>query len=286
MVGINYNYYVELKVFSLEEICEIVRQYNKFGEVSREGNHTHLMAFYRGQSDANWDIEPSIKRIEIDERRQYEKHQECLKGKNLFDQLAYLQHYSTGTRLIDFTMDYKVALYFACEKNYDKDGALFLYLCDPHKAEWIDTTIFTEIMLINCDTTLTIQKLSEHICMKYPSVMERFKNISKLNLFLMSYLDHGYMVLPSEECKFDNLRIKRQKGAFFICGLEFENDVTSQMRWESNAGRNILICHSVKIPESLKHKRPLVKLIIDSSIKRQILSELNNQGINKSELLG
>lgn len=49
---------------------------------------------------------------------------------NLFDTIAYIQHYQTGTRFIDFTTDKDVALYFACSENMDKDGALFMWCLD------------------------------------------------------------------------------------------------------------------------------------------------------------
>lgn len=286
MENINFNEYVELKVSSLKDIYKIIEQYNKFWNIPHECGNTCQMAFYRGQSDANWNIEPSINRYLIDERQQYNKYREKLKGKSLFEQLAYLQHYETGTRMIDFTLDYNVALFFACQENFDKDGALFLYNYNPHKSEWIDTIIFNEIMLLDYDSTITIQELSENLYVKHLSIRERYNNISELNMCLMSYLDHGYMVLPSEACIMDNFRIKQQKGAFFICGLQFENNLTTEMRFMSNAGKNILKNHSISIPDSLKNKRPLVKLIIDSSIKKRILDEMNRQGINRNELFG
>ena len=46
--------------------------------------------------------------------------------------LAELQHYGGKTNLIDFTTDYLVALFFACEKNLDKPGKVILL---PNQSE-------------------------------------------------------------------------------------------------------------------------------------------------------
>lgn len=43
-----------------------------------------------------------------------------------FEILARLQHYGSKTNLIDFTIDYLIALFFACDKSYHKDGRVVL----------------------------------------------------------------------------------------------------------------------------------------------------------------
>ena len=43
-----------------------------------------------------------------------------------FDILTQLQHYGGKTNLIDFTTDYHIALFFACDGSYDKDGRVIL----------------------------------------------------------------------------------------------------------------------------------------------------------------
>lgn len=45
---------------------------------------------------------------------------------NDFEILAQLQHYGCKTNLIDFTTDYLIALFFACDKSYHKDGRVVL----------------------------------------------------------------------------------------------------------------------------------------------------------------
>ena len=43
-----------------------------------------------------------------------------------FELLTELQHYGSRTNLIDFTSDYLIALYFACDGSHDKDGRVIL----------------------------------------------------------------------------------------------------------------------------------------------------------------
>lgn len=46
--------------------------------------------------------------------------------KQAFELLTELQHYGSKTNLIDFTTDFHIALYFACDGSYDEDGRIIL----------------------------------------------------------------------------------------------------------------------------------------------------------------
>ena len=242
----------DIIVNSVEEVYAVIDKYNQEFHLPRKGGNTETRAFYRGQSNFAWKIEPSILRCSEDEGVLYRKNQSNLEGKDLFAQFAFLQHYGTGTRMIDFTTNPEVAMYFACEKDPLLDAALYLYTYNAHKAEWIDTLMFTELMQMKGYNTIKINSFSEQLLKKYPILSQRFVRTAELNMFLMAYLDHGYMVLPTEDVKIHNIRIRNQEGVFFICGVEFTKDITTQMRFESQAGFNEFISHSINIPDSLK----------------------------------
>ena len=55
------------------------------------------------------------------------------RGLTALETLTLLQHHGSPTRLIDVTSDWKVALYFACESDDDRDGRMFLIKTDPHR---------------------------------------------------------------------------------------------------------------------------------------------------------
>ena len=44
-----------------------------------------------------------------------------------FETLAAMQHYGAATPLIDFSEDWRVALYFACERDEDEDGRIIYF---------------------------------------------------------------------------------------------------------------------------------------------------------------
>ncbi|MYB66040.1 tetratricopeptide repeat protein [Candidatus Poribacteria bacterium] len=50
-----------------------------------------------------------------------------------FEILTEIQHYGGKTNLIDFTTDYLVALFFACDGHHDKDGRIILQKTDEIK---------------------------------------------------------------------------------------------------------------------------------------------------------
>ena len=74
-----------------------------------------------GYESGQFDIERVQKGI-LKEARNYIREQD----KKDFEILTELQHYDSQTNLIDFTTDYHIALFFACDGSHDKDGRVIL----------------------------------------------------------------------------------------------------------------------------------------------------------------
>jgi len=104
-------------------------------------NRTNLR--FRGQADFDWTVQPSIYRYSGFRRYQTVQFESFLLEymppepeppltltKFELEWLMVSQHYGVPTRLLDWTIDILIALFFACEAkaSLDKDGALFV--CD------------------------------------------------------------------------------------------------------------------------------------------------------------
>lgn len=280
------NKYQEFHVDSLEEIYAIIEKYNVFYDIPRYVYEDEkLQPFYRGQSRCDWDISPSILRCSDSEHNHIDNHFDS-KFKSLFELIAYIQHYYTGTRFIDFTTDPNVALYFACAENPQNDGALFLYNYAFHKAQWYTTVILCELSKLKNDNKIKVQDFTEHLLITYPELKDIFADVRELNMAIVSFLDNGFMAVPDNDSLPQNIRMRNQKGCFYICGSQFVEQLSSQDRFMSSAGNNYFYPHKIVIPDDLKRGHTLRKIIIPNELKQDILQSLENEkGINKEFLL-
>ncbi|KLP57148.1 hypothetical protein ABR39_06340 [Enterobacter genomosp. O] len=99
---------------------------------------------YRGMTNAKWELKPSIGRLDIDdpirestERRIFEQFkQQALPyldftPRNEWEWLALAQHHGLPTRLLDWTTNPLIALYFSVEDDAsDSDSVVWLYIDD------------------------------------------------------------------------------------------------------------------------------------------------------------
>ena len=67
---------------------------------------------------------------------------------DLLSMAAILQHIGHGTHLLDFTKDYRIAMFFACRKEFDKDGRIILLRTNNEKYEFHDMSQKKELHLV------------------------------------------------------------------------------------------------------------------------------------------
>lgn len=101
--------------------------------------------WFRGHSKQNYKLLPSVLRPTPDGKYYDEskllsefvrRHPEAKdKHTNILEILTYAQHYGLPTRMLDWTENLLIALYFVCEdkKNIDDDGELFFLKVNPAK---------------------------------------------------------------------------------------------------------------------------------------------------------
>lgn len=276
--------YQEIHVEEISQIYQIVNDYNLFYKLPRQGRGdprdewTFLQAFYRGQSDSSWKIMPSICRDEsVDESISQS-------GDLLFENMAYNQHYIQPTRLIDFTTDIDVSLFFACCENLDKDAAIFIWSYSPDDSQWKRTKIQCELVNVEKER-ISISEYAEIVFQKYPKLNEEYRYKKKsFYAELVSYLDHGFMIMQPRNPQVENVRIQRQKGCLYVCGVKVETPI-DEMRTSVNAGNNILCPHEVVVPKELDGGKFLVKVIIPAELKSTMMKHLEKKGITKEYLL-
>ena len=126
-----------MKIDCMEKFISAIKK-----EYSREGSAAVSKIYYRGQSNCNYKLMPTLSRkidgyIEDDEnyipfeqdiiRRAKLEFPDIFEDNNYFDEIALMKHYGLPTRLLDVTENPLVALYFACNGNRDFDGEFFIF---------------------------------------------------------------------------------------------------------------------------------------------------------------
>ncbi|MEN6565301.1 MAG: FRG domain-containing protein [Veillonellales bacterium] len=179
---------------------------------------------FRGQSDYRFQLSPSIFRQGINydniSHNEAEMYFEFIRRypeystnhKSIFEWLTLMQHYGLPTRLLDWTNNLLVALYFGCEKDFDKDSAIYIF--DPH-------TLYKE----NSFSTLILetQVISRSIDEFYKKIIfklgDEIKSDLKINGYSLSKINTDPFILmkfvhPSQAANmpFTSFEVKQDIG--------------------------------------------------------------------------
>lgn len=286
----------EIKIKSAYQFFKIAHEC----KVNR--NHCGEIEFYRGHSDKEWRLLPSIYRqymLSFEEDLVNEFIRRC-PGEfedthGLFNVLAKMQHYGLHTRLLDVTQNPAVALYFACFDKWDKDGEIFIFkehLDDlPNNAV---LNIITEFYIRNRDEggNYSIKSYYDHM----------FQLHSKRDIDrAFYYITNGYYCFARP--RIISERILRQAGSFMF----FVDEVCPQPNCDNHKcirkQRNE--CEKDNIPKKLEDKVEIIgvkrclkditdlhivneqygnRYIIQAKDKEKIISELQTIGITKAFL--
>ena len=128
------------KIASVSELIEAVQQWQKFND-PYEG---HIRYWFRGQAKEEWPLIPKLFRIfnKSDQETILDAEKQMVRdfrlmsysirdGRETPEDLYFLQqHYGMPTRILDWTTNPLVALFFACQselsEGYETKGNLFM----------------------------------------------------------------------------------------------------------------------------------------------------------------
>ncbi|WP_133406876.1 FRG domain-containing protein [Parashewanella tropica] len=212
--------------------------------------------------------------------------------KTTFDRLSRIQHYSAPTRLIDVSEDLLSAVYFAIaeKKELETDALIYIFEIKKNEIKYYDSDSVSVISNLSkiplngsglkskeklaksaSSNKTDTDKFNNEKCVQYLLHEIRSEKPQFLPLIDPEDITSVKFVLP----KFTSSRIKSQKGAFLLFGLNPDNHA-----------KPIKIIKSNKLIESDNRiSHPIVEIHIAKlkahSIK-DMQTELKNLGIKKS----
>lgn len=151
-------YYTKIHDDALIKIEEANDLLNYVEELSRKENVRHI--YLRGQSKVDWELIPNVGRKQVfaGRERMFDKKIEH-KILHRFRRHAYAQynrvisewealflgrHHGLPVRLLDWTPNPLVALFFACRSNPTNDGAVWAFIIRSPSIEGSSIDVFTE----------------------------------------------------------------------------------------------------------------------------------------------
>lgn len=207
---INKNYSDKVRIIFSYKNSNLIDDLNRIlTEIYSTSIDSNKKYFYRGQNNSRWIPSASIVR-----ESEYLKNEHLMfykiiskmpkafeNDKYIYNQIATMQHFGYPTRLIDITENPLIALYFACDGNFEDDGEIFIYESEE------DEILNFEDKKLRCLEQIPTKPF-ENICEECSNLENCKKEIIK-----KSYIVQGVA---------KNERINNQSGSFIFVGISDE----------------------------------------------------------------
>lgn len=265
---------------TLQNYLNIIDNFGKQYGTDLILNNPRIIKFvYRGVKNIDYELIPGLFRNASDGNRKYLTLGKEIDIIQTFIQeaIAYIttipetdyfrwiqiaQHYGVPTRLLDWTSNPLVAMYFACSGDFDKDGCVWILHRDNYHHYWQEKE--------------QIKKHPEHLKV---TIADVGKNLICKGEESDIYLpERPFLMTPY----YIDSRMSTQASHFMIWGKSdkpfesfFENNNYLQMHKDKNG----MILNSTEDKEEFVYK-----YIIPSSEKKEILRSLSRMGVNEKSI--
>lgn len=197
----------------------------------------------------------------IKEAKSYIKNIDDNTNEGYLEWLVYAQHFGVPTRLLDFTHNPLVALYFACSKEEEDDGTVWIFNLINYRN--FHSKLLKNEANVNKNTTrneLIYEIISE--------LKNGTLNCSKFPIqFIPYYLDE---------------RMSTQASSFLLWGQDerpFEDMIEKENYINISSVKN-----GVSIEYEGKSEEFILKILIPHEKKKTILEELDLLGVNPKSI--
>ena len=234
--------------------------------------------FFRGHADSNYSLLPSVMRRSGWKHNEREMYNELMidcpesfsKCHTHLEKLVEMQHYGLPTRLLDITRNPLVALYFACENQFDSYGEIVLISVDSSKIKYpqSDTvTILSSLPLFSFEKQEEFQYLAMATGLSNDVFNKRITRLlHEIRLEKPAFqaeidrndLQDSFVIYALK----NNNRIIKQDGAFILCGLLEHSSILNKFRYTQ--------------------KNKTIILLVDK--KKRLLKDLERFSINHATL--
>lgn len=203
------NAYYSHPTFSVNNLADFIRLVTVISSINKESSYSETVV-YRGMSDQEYDLRPGLARYTNQDPAVESvlindfltRRPDAFNGLSEFDTLAKMQHYGLPTRLLDFTLNPLVALYFASESKGTKDGRI---LCHSTELQNDSSPFVNAICKAAIKKTIDENyTIDEYLCDE--------------SLPLKKYMTEAYILEPTTVVrpKYWNQRIANQAGVFMV----------------------------------------------------------------------
>lgn len=252
---------------NLHEFVSIIEEFSK--------NSSGKTLLFRGQTNEAYQLEPSLERkiqgtdltyvyaeLDMVTNAMSKRPEMFYEEKHPINLLVKLQHFGLPTRLLDVTYNSFMALYFACEKDFDKDGEVFIfvpennYLMRMKKFSNVEMNLIAGMYRINSNLSYTLEDYFEEIKYDYNKV-KSFSESSKSHYASVEFYLHNLLIELSSPSfvlpMFLSERQKHQSGAFIL----FPNKISPPTKTYDSHEQNV---KSVDISTLFGHGKPDLSL--------------------------